>query len=413
MNSSAVFSVPDGFFWGASTAAHQIEGNNTASDWWEIEHTPGNPLKEPSGDATDSFHRWPEDMDLLASAGFTDYRFSIEWARVEPAEGHFSQAALAHYRAMIDGALARGLRPLITLHHFTNPAWFARQGGWAAPGGVDRFLRYVQAVVPILRDGVTHVCTFNEPNMAGVVRRVLAEGIQVLAEGMPEPDAPTGAALIQAHERTRRLLREQLPHLLIGWSVSVIDVQPEPGAQAQADRWSLPRRDVFLDAAEGDDWIGVQNYTRIRIGDDGGRPVRIAPDPGTPRTLTGWEYYPAALGGAVRQVAARTGLPVIVTENGIATDDDETRIAYTTEALRSLREAMDDGVEVRGYFHWTLLDNYEWGDYTPTFGLISVDRVTFARTPKPSLAWLGGLRSVPGAQTRQRQKLRELPESGV
>ncbi|MBO2448692.1 glycoside hydrolase family 1 protein [Actinomadura barringtoniae] len=385
------FDVPGGFLWGASTSAHQTEGNNTTSDWWALEQEPESFVKEPSRDAADSFHRWEEDMDLLAAAGFTDYRFSIEWARIEPVDGQFSLAALAHYRAMIDGALARGLRPLITLHHFTTPAWFARQGGWGAPGAVDRYLRYAEAVAPILRDGVERVCTINEPNVVSVFDRLLNEGVSVFEGGIPEPDEVIANALIEAHGRAGVLLREQVPGLQIGWCVAVIDVQAAPDAHAQAEQWVRSRLDPFLNAARDDDWIGVQTYTRIRIGNREGEPVRLRAEGGAARTLTGWEYYPSALGGAVRFTAARTGLPVIVTENGIATDDDAQRIAYTSDALRSLQEAMADGVDVRGYFHWSLLDNYEWGDYAPTYGLVAVDPTTFARTPKPSLAWLGGL----------------------
>jgi beta-glucosidase len=145
---------------------------------------------------------------------------------------------------------------------------------------------------------------------------------------------------------------------------------------------------VFIRASAGDDYIGVQTYTRGRI-QAGGEPLV---DPAVPRTLTGWEYYPAALGGAVRRVSRLVPeTPIIVTENGVATRDDAQRVEYTSGALRSLRQAMDDGADVRGYFHWSLLDNWEWGRWEPTFGLVAVDRATVARTPKPSLRWLGGL----------------------
>jgi beta-glucosidase len=145
---------------------------------------------------------------------------------------------------------------------------------------------------------------------------------------------------------------------------------------------------VFLRASKGDDFVGVQTYTRGVLGADG----TLISNPTAERTQTGWEFYPPALGGAVRRAALAAGeVPIIVTENGVATDDDMRRIAYTTGALQSLRAAMDDGVDVRGYFHWSMLDNWEWGHWEPTFGLVAVDRTTFARTPKPSLRWLGDL----------------------
>jgi len=291
---------PPGFLWGVTTGAHQTEGNNLASDWWASENAPGATVKEPSGDADDSYHRWREDMDLVAGAGFTDYRFGVEWSRVEPADGRISHAVVAHYRRMVEGAVERVLRPLPTLHHFTHPLWFTLSGGWSRPDAVERFLRYVDALAPVLEAGVERV--------------------------------------------------------------------------------------------------GVQAYTRGRITVAGGEPVPVF-DPAAPVTQTGWEDYPAALGGAVRRAAQMVGhVPLIVTENGIATADDARRIAFTDEALDSLRAAMDDGVDVRGYLHWSLLDNYEWGSYRPTFGLVAVDRVSFRRTPKPSLA--AGLR--PGRADRDR-----------
>jgi beta-glucosidase len=383
-------SFPAGFLWGAATSAHQTEGGNVGSDWWALEHA-GSPLvPQRSGDAVDSYHRWPEDMDLLAAAGFTDYRFSVEWARIEPAPGEFSVAGLDHYLRMVEGAVDRGLRPLLTLHHFTAPAWFADQGGWAAPDAPDLFARYVGELAPLLVPAVRRVCTINEPNLLAVMPRLL-RGEAALEPGLPAPDKQDVAALLEAHARARKVLKDLAPEIEVGWSVACQAFQPEPGAEEACAQHAWPRETRFLEAARDDDWVGVQCYTRHRVGVHAGEPV-VLPVPGeAERTLTGWEYYPAALGQAVRSAAVASGVPVIVTENGIATDDDATRIAYTTAALDSLAAAMADGVDVRGYFHWSLLDNYEWGRWEPTFGLVSVDRRTFRRTPKPSLHWLGAL----------------------
>ncbi|MCX4547656.1 glycoside hydrolase family 1 protein [Streptomyces sp. NBC_01500] len=393
--------LPEGFLWGASTAAHQIEGGNTNSDWWEFEHSGIPYVKEPSGDACDSYHRWREDMDLLAELGFTDYRFSIEWARIEPAPGEFSHAAIAHYRRMVEGARARGLRPMVTLHHFTAPRWFAQRGGWAAAGSDELFARYLTAAAPIYATDVAHVCTINEPNILAVMaaaQAALASGQAVnFAEDPPAPDEATTEVLIRAHARAVETVKSLAPQVSTGWSVANLVCQPLPGAEDVAAAFRHPRVDVFLEAARGDDWLGVQAYTRTLIGPNGRLPV---PE-GAERTLMGWEYYPQALGHALRHSASvATGTPLIVTENGIATADDARRINYTTGALDSLAAAMRDGIDVRGYFHWSALDNYEWGRYAPTFGLIAVDRETFVRTPKPSAAWLGAIgrtRALPGA----------------
>ncbi|MEU4743890.1 family 1 glycosylhydrolase, partial [Actinosynnema sp. NPDC023658] len=143
---SATF--PGDFLWGAATAAHQVEGNNTTSDLWAFENAPDSFLPERSGDACDSYHRWPEDLDLVRDLGLNSYRFSVEWARVEPAPGHVSRAQLAHYRRVVEGCLDRGLTPVVTLHHFTTPAWFRAAGGWTATDAVARFRDYVRSVLP-------------------------------------------------------------------------------------------------------------------------------------------------------------------------------------------------------------------------------------------------------------------------
>ncbi|MEV3871294.1 family 1 glycosylhydrolase [Streptomyces sp. NPDC049906] len=390
---------PEGFLWGASTAAHQIEGNNTNSDWWRKEHSGTSHVQEPSLDAADSYHRWPEDMDLLAELGFTDYRFSIEWARIEPARGHFSRAELAHYRRMVDGALARGLRPMVTLHHFTVPQWFEDLGGWTAEGAVELFTRYVEATAPVIAEGVEHVCTINEPNMIAVMAGAAKAGnVGFPPAGLPTPDEETTRAIVEVHHAAVRAVRGINPDIKVGWTVANQVYQALPGAEEVTAAYRHPREDVFIEAARGDDWIGVQSYTRTRIGPEG--PIPAPAD--AERTLTQWEYYPAAVGHALRHTADVVGdVPLIVTENGIATDDDERRLAYLRGALAEVAAALHDGLDIRGYLHWSALDNYEWGSFAPTFGLISYDPVTFERTAKPSAVWLGALgrtRELPGGE---------------
>jgi beta-glucosidase len=395
------FTVPQHFLWGASTSGHQTEGGNASSDWWVLENAPGSFVSEPSIDAVDSFHRWGEDMDLLAGAGFTDYRFSIEWARIEPVAGRVSRAAVAHYRAMVLGAIERGLRPLVTLHHFTSPAWFTADGGWAHPDGISRFERFVDVAGEILGDDVACVCTINEPNIVAIFRHSLDGSRADLSNGLPPADPALTELLIEAHQAARATLRRNNPRAKSGWSVAMLGIEPldslDPRDMEAARGYAAARETRFIEAAAGDDWFGVQAYSRTRVRDTAAGPSPVPLADGAVRTLTGWEYYPAALGNAVREAYRVLGpVPLIVTENGIATADDRQRIAYAEGALDGLRAAMDEGIRVDGYFHWSLLDNYEWGDYRPVFGLIAVDRATFERRPKPSLAWLGGLR-LPGA----------------
>ena len=379
--------VPRGFLWGAASAAHQTEGNNTTSNWWAMENAPGSGLQR-SGDAVDSYHRYPEDMDLLADAGLTAYRFSIEWARIEPAPGKFSRASLAHYRRMIEAAQQRGLTPVVTLHHFTVPAWFQRDGGWLRPDAVELFARYVERAAGILAD-VEWVCTINEPNMIAIMAVVLGQargdGGALTAGQLPPPDEALGAVLVRAHDAAREVLR-RTTDARVGWTVAQQAYTPLPGHEDVFARVKEAYEDRFLAAGRGDDFIGVQAYTSQPVGPDG--PVPHPPHPDN--TLVGSAYRPDALGIAVRNAwDVGGGTPLVVTENGIATADDGRRIAYTATALEHLEAALLDGIDVRGYLHWSALDNYEWGHWGPTFGLVAVDRETFRRTPKPSLSWLG------------------------
>ncbi|MGC5529560.1 glycoside hydrolase family 1 protein [Streptomyces sp. SR-10] len=388
-NQTTPVPFPEGFLWGASTAAFQIEGNNTNSDWWVKEHAPGTHIQEPSLDACDSYHRWPEDMDLLASLGFTDYRFSLEWARIEPVEGHFSRAELAHYRRMVEGAIERGLRPMVTLHHFTVPQWFEARGGWTAEGAVELFARYVAACAPVISEGVSHVCTINEPNMVAVMAGQAKRGDNSFPPaGLPTPDDETTVAVIAAHHAAVKEVRALDAGIQVGWTIANQVYQALPGAEDVTAAYRHPREDVFIEAARGDDWIGVQSYTRTRIGPDG--PIPTADD--VERTLTTWEYYPRAIGEALRHTAAVVGdVPLIVTENGIATADDSRRVDYYAGALDEVASALADGIDIRGYLAWSALDNYEWGTYKATFGLIAIDWETFERTPRDSAKWLGSL----------------------
>ncbi|WP_210479456.1 glycoside hydrolase family 1 protein [Naasia sp. SYSU D00948] len=391
-------SFPDGFLWGAATAAHQVEGSNVNSDFWANEgRMPG---MERSGDACDSYHRYPEDMRLLAEAGLNTYRFSIEWARIEPVPGLISKAQLAHYRRMIDTALGLGLTPLVTLHHFTNPRWFAEEGGWLGERAIERFTSYVEAATSIL-DGVPYVATMNEPNMLAMMTGLARAMQQAQASGewqsptvendngarkpLPAPEPEIGKRFVEAHHAVRDIVRKRTG-AAVGWTVANRAFETRPGAEEKRRELEYIWEDLYLEGSRGDDFVGVQSYSAQWVGPEGIEPYPPHPD----NTLVGTAYRPDALGIAVRHTRDVTGgVPIIVTENGIATKDDERRIAYTAEALQHLAAAMDDGIDVRGYIHWTALDNYEWGHWEPTFGLIAVDRETFERTPKPSLAWLG------------------------
>jgi beta-glucosidase len=377
---------PDGFLWGASTSAHQTEGNNVSSDWWQTELV--RPEMEHSGDAVDSYHRYEQDMRLLADAGLDAYRFSIEWARIEPVEGAFSRAELAHYRRMIETARSLGLEPVVTLHHFSEPQWFTDLGSWLGPRAIELFVRYVRRAAEIL-DGVAWVVTINEPNMValmkGMARSYAATG--ELPSMQSPPDEEIGRVLVRAHTEAVTALRELVPAKL-GWSVATQAILPTPGNEVKHAEVQYLFDNLYLEASRGDDFVGVQSYSSRLVDENGLVPVGS----GAAGVLPPSRFEPHALGIALRQAWEVTEhTPLLVTENGIDTEDDALRAQFIREAVAHLHAAVEDGLDVRGYLHWSALDNFEWGSWHPRYGLIGVDRATFERTPKPSLGVLGSI----------------------
>jgi len=379
---------PDGFSWGTATAAHQIEGGNTNNDWWEFEHAPGSVCAESSGDCCDSWNRWQEDADLVAALGLDNYRFSVEWSRIEPAEGEFSRAALAHYRRQCEGLRERGIDPVVTFHHFTTPRWLAARGGWETGETVTRFGRFCRVVAEELGDVIVRACTINEPNIVATMG--WHAGLFPPGKTQKELSYRVGANLVAGHRAAADAIRSAAPGVPVGLTLSMTDYQLAPGGEEQLERIRRHAEDVFLDGTDGDDFLGVQVYTRMRIGPDGW----VGYEPGVPVLDMGYEFYPQALGNCLRRAADYIGgaLPLLVTENGIGTNDDDQRIDYVRRALRGVLEVIAEGIDVRGYTYWSLLDNFEWAfGYRPRFGLVGVDRTTFARVRKPSALWLASI----------------------
>lgn len=376
------------FLWGAATSAHQVEGGNTLSDWWRMEQRPGG--LDKSGDAIDHYNRYPEDIQLLADSGLTAYRFGLEWARIETSPGEFSKVQLDHYRRMIATTIESGLTPVVSIHHFTHPTWFVDEGSWLADSAHDRFLTYVEKVIPLL-DGVEWVTTFNESNMLSMlVDRALKieEGQKPTSGSMLSlPSEEIGGKILEAHRSATILLKENLDGK-VGMTVAAQALTPTPGNEDLFRKIKWTWEDMYWEGARGDDYVGVQSYTSQSVDETGIVPHQPSPE----NTQMGWAYRPDAVGIAVRNAFEVTeGVPLVVTENGIATADDNRRIEHTTEVLRYIAEAIDEGIDIRGYIHWAAFDNFEWGTWEPTFGLVAVDRDTFERTPKPSLEWLGGV----------------------
>lgn len=378
---------PDHFIWGTATSAHQVEGSNHNSDWWAWEHDPTSGCREPSGDACDHYHLYPDDIALLGRLGFNAYRFSIEWARIEPEPGEFSRAQLEHYRRMLACCRDNDLLPVVTFHHFTSPRWIANSGGWAEPATAERFARFCERATGHLGDLIGIACTINEPNI--VAEHGYEDG--VFAPGRKEPEARDRAneVFVTAHRLAYEAIKAVAPEVPVGLTLAMRDYQAVDGGKATLERLRSRSEDVYLESVRGDDFVGVQTYSRERIGPQG----RVGPEEGAEVTLMGYEFYPDSLEATIRRATDVTHqVPVVVTENGIGIADDDRRIAYVAQALKGVRRCLDDGIDVRGYFYWSALDNFEWAlGYEPTFGLIAVDRDTQKRSPKPSAAWIGDL----------------------
>lgn len=438
------------FLIGAATAAHQVEGNNIHSDYWAMEHMKYTNFNEPSLDAVDHYNRYEEDIRLMAEAGLNAYRFSIEWARIEPVEGQYDEKEIEHYRKVLECCRENGIKPIVTMHHFTSPKWLIENGGWEAEATVDAFAKYCKYVVEQLGDLMHYVVTINEANMGLQVkaiaerykRQMMAKMQQMMAMqatqnasagtanmegtaqvgmnfnsmmenmknqqtenvevfGVAEPQTFVSARteagdilVMRAHQAAKAAMKEVKPELLIGLSLSLHDIQAiEGGEEVAAKEW-VEEFTHYLPYIKEDDFFGLQNYTRSLIGADGIMPV---PE-GAEVTQMDYEFYPEALEHVIRRAdeefkkAGRNDMSIMVTENGIATSDDSRRVAFIEKATDGVATCKKDGIPVIGYMYWSLMDNFEWQKgYSMTFGLIEVDRTIQKRIAKPSLEFLGNI----------------------
>ncbi|WP_295640326.1 family 1 glycosylhydrolase [Novosphingobium sp.] len=404
-------SFPHGFRWGASTAGYQIEGNQTNADLWLMEQVQPSAYAERSGDACDSYHRYEQDIALLKAIGLNSYRFSVEWSRIEPVRGEFSHAELDHYRRMIAALRKAGIDPVVTLFHVAAPRWFAEAGGWLNPESPDLFARYCDKVARELGDGMAFACTINEPQV-GLTFRAFSPGyfkakdeIQARAHAeaarrsgttqyvtMDHPDiVGMTPQLLSAHHKGFAAIKAARPNLPTGVTLNLVDFEP---GNAESSHLAMREKayGAWMDAAkQSGDFVGVQTYRQIPIPGAGAKMPPLPEMPFTdPKAMGEMIKQPSALRNMVEYAHQRTGKPVFVTENGLETDDDRRRAWYIPQVLAGLHQAIESGLPVIGYMHWSLIDNFEWlQGYKPHFGLASVDRTTFERKLKPSAAVYG------------------------
>jgi len=389
---------PAGFLWGAATSSHQVEGGNRWNDWWEPEQT--GRLPHASGDACRHYELYQQDFDLAHKWGHNAHRFSIEWSRCEPEPGTWNEREIQHYQAVVKALRERDLEPVVTLHHFTHPAWFTERGGWLRGDSVALFSRYVEKMAHCLGDFVRYWITINEPTV--FLKRGFLDGRwpPFYSRSWVRASRAFGN-LVRAHRAAYRVLHAHRTECLVGLSHSAPLIQPcDP--TSVGDRMAAWFRDLALNrtlirlaGGKGSyfDFLGLNYYTRtiVRRGSGWGPAVLFGqechadhhPDRG-PSSTCGWEVYPAGLLLTLRRLKA-LGLPLLITENGLATDDEELRSSFLVNHLEAVARALADGVNVLGYLYWSLLDNFEWDlGTTPRFGLAAVDYATQQRRSRPA-----------------------------
>ncbi len=396
---------PAGFLWGAATAAHQVEGGNRWNDWWRWEHrSPDIPPALQSGDACRHWDRYDADFALAAADGHNAHRLSIEWSRIEPERGRTEAAAVTHYHDVFASLRRRGLTPIVTLLHFTVPAWVADLGGWEAAETIDLFCRFARFCAREYGGEVDWWCTINEPEVLG---------FEAYAEGLwPPCRRDMNAALqvianqLEAHSRAYRILHDEDrtdadgdgQAARVGFAKHMVQLIPlRPWSPLDRLRTWLEDRlfnDAVIEAAvtgrirlgipgfkaarrdvggseRSLDWFGLNYYTRRTV-DASGRSGHAA-RAGAQVNDLGWEIFPAGLAAAARR-AASAGAPVLVTEHGFADAADSFRPRALVESLAALGRAIARGAPVLGYLHWTLMDNFEWAEgWRARFGLYRVD----------------------------------------
>lgn len=391
--SGKVLKFPEGFLWGSATSAYQVEGGIENNNWWAWAYK-----KEPvsilgreislvkAGKACDHYNLYEKDFDLAKSLFQNAHRFSIEWARIEPEEGKFNIEALEHYRSVIRSLKERQIIPFVTLHHFTNPVWFHKKGNWLKPDSIESFGRYVEFIAKNLGEEAEFWMTVNEPELYASWYPPL----QGAYKGSRLPD-PIDALrvinnLIQAHKKAYGILhRFGGKNIKVGVAKNNFCFDGYPDIFAKIASWFWNRE--FLNRIKNhQDFIGLNYYfhNRFKIS-----PIRspkkwFNQNENKETTDMGWEIYPEGIYYVLRELK-RYNLPVYITENGLADKGDQKREKFIRDHLFWIKKAIDDGVDVRGYFYWSLMDNFEWDKgFDPRFGLLEMDYKTMQRKIRPS-----------------------------
>jgi beta-glucosidase len=387
------FTLPERFLLGTATSGLQVEGGDRNNSWYAWANQGGVTDGSSPIHANDHWNRVEEDTNLLKDLGVQTHRLGIEWARIEPEPGTFSREAIDHYRHEIGLMREAGIVPLVTLHHFANPIWLEESGGWLVPTVIDRFDSYVDRVVTDLGDLVSDWITINEPSV------YLFEGF-VAGESPPGRQNPLdyfrGARfMIAAHERAYRTIHRiqaaagRSARVGVAHHIRVFEPGSRPGSRFVARLYDRFFHRRFLDPmSKHSDFLGINYYTRDIITATW-KPGELfgsrGTPPGAPTSDLGWEIFPEGLYTVIRDLHERHHLPVFITENGICDKSDAKRVSFIYEHLYQVRRLLDSGVPVERYYHWTLMDNFEWslGEGAP-FGLYECNFRSQLRTLRTS-----------------------------
>jgi beta-glucosidase len=407
----ATFHFPRGFLWGCGTSSHQVEGRNTNNNWSLWEAQPGRIIHgDKSGLACDWWNgRWREDFDRAAEANQTAHRFSLEWSRIQPAPDRWDEDALDRYREMCRGLIDRNMTPLVTLHHFTNPLWLEEMGGWETEAAVDHFVRYTRKAAEALRDYVTSWVTINEPNLVAVLGYLI--GIWPPGKNALGNFLQVYTNLVRAHAAAYHAIHEVQNEARVGIALHVHPLLParpaSPFDRLAAGVQSSMLNDFFpralqsgvlrfpgwfrrLPEAKGtQDFLGINYYTEelVRVNILNPNELfssRCSPD-GAEMSETGYmANVPKGMFDALKW-GLQFGAPMIITENGVEDSRDVLRPRYLIQHLHQVWRAVNFNYPVKGYFHWSLVDNFEWErGWTQRYGLWELDVETQKRRKRPS-----------------------------
>lgn len=405
---------PEGFLWGVSTAAHQIEGHqhNNWNQWepevadsladsahdrlggvvprWElIKDEATNPDDYVSGDAVDHYQRFREDIDIACDLNLNAYRFSVEWSRIEPEPGRFDQEALDHYEAIVDSLLERGIEPFLVLHHFTDPVWLEEAGGWHNPKTPELFARFIEVVTERLGDKVRYWITVNEANTYIFMRYLKGD----IWPAWPNAEFSIARALkawryfAKAHRYAREKIQAANSEAQVGFVHTAVLFRGSGFASNRVATLARYLANTFMARpVKGQcDFIPLHYYSRWRISPGLSSPKNwIGPGDTEKLNDAGWSIEPEGIYEAVRMYQDQA-VPIYIDENGIIDARDAYRSEFITRTVQALHRCIQDGADVRGYFHWSLLDNFEWSEgFWPKMGLVEVDRETQGRRIRPS-----------------------------